>query len=219
MNFQAGKEAGWHVASSKPTRFMNDVPDHEALKRKRATKECKGKATAWNNTPAHSRTRTFKKRVQNMDREKPRVAWMNRSAWKNESAHTHSNSHAIATSPPSLLYQTYSLTEQPANQLPPQDAGICAGPDRTRNVAANLGATVALGGIVACSTALGHVAFRAQHVRQRCNSTCAQTGRLIGLSIDPQTKWSVLHKFLQHRDVHLTRNTWWHLLAATPAPG
>ena len=47
----------------------------------------------------------------------------------------------------------------------------CADPDKARNVAAKLGATVATGGIVACGTALGSDAFIAQHIQQRCGST------------------------------------------------
>ena len=38
--------------------------------------------------------------------------------------------------------------------------------------------------------------------------------KLVGLPLDPQTKWSVLHKCPQHREAHLMRNTCWHLLAA-----
>ena len=90
----------------------------------------------------------------------------------------------------------------------------CADPDRARNVAAKLGATVATGGIVACGTALGSDACVAQHVQQRCDSTCAQVDKLVGLPLDAQTKWSLLHNCLQHREAHLVRNTWWHLLVA-----
>ena len=90
----------------------------------------------------------------------------------------------------------------------------CADPDRARNVAAKLGATVATDGIVACGTALGSDAFIAQHIQQRCDSTCARVDKLFGLPLDPQTKWSVLHNCLQHRAAHLMQNTWWHLLAA-----
>ena len=42
------------------------------------------------------------------------------------------------------------------------------------------------GGIVACVTALGHDAFTAQHVPQRCDGTCGQMDRLVGLPPDPQ---------------------------------
>ena len=90
----------------------------------------------------------------------------------------------------------------------------CADPDKARNVAARFGATIATGGIVACGTALGSDAFIAQHIQQRCDGTCAQVDKLVGLPPDPQTKWSVLHNCLQHREAHLMRNTWWHLLAA-----
>ena len=86
--------------------------------------------------------------------------------------------------------------------------------DRARNVAAKLGATVATGGIVACGTALGSDAFIAQHIQQRCDSTGAQVDKLVGLPLDPLTKWSVLHNCLQQCEAHLMRNTWWHLLAA-----
>ena len=91
----------------------------------------------------------------------------------------------------------------------------CADPDKAWNVAAKLGATFATGGIVACGTgSLGSDAFIAQHIQQRCDSTCAQVDKLVGLPLDPQTKWSVLHNCLQHREAHLMRNTWGHLLAA-----
>ena len=62
--------------------------------------------------------------------------------------------------------------------------------------------------------ALGSDAFIVQHVRQRCDSTCAQVDDLVGLPLHPQAKCSVLHNCLQHREAHLMRNTWWHLLAA-----
>ena len=90
----------------------------------------------------------------------------------------------------------------------------CADPDKARNVAAKLGATVAAGGTVACGTVLGNEAFIAQHIQQRCDSTCDQVEKLVGLPLDPQTKWSVLHNILQHREAHLMRITWWHRMAA-----
>ena len=37
----------------------------------------------------------------------------------------------------------------------------------------------------------------AQHIQQRCDSTCAQVDKLVGLPVDPQTKWSVLHNCLR----------------------
>ena len=76
----------------------------------------------------------------------------------------------------------------------------CADPDRTRNVAAKLGATVATDGIFTCGTALGSDAFIAQHIQQRCDRLCAQANKLVGLPLDPQTKRSVLHNCLQHRE-------------------
>ena len=82
-----------------------------------------------------------------------------------------------------------------------------ADPDRARNVVANLRVNVATGGIVACGTALGSDSFIAQHVIQRCDSTCAQVDKLVGLPLDPQTKWSVLHNCLQQREAHLKRDT------------
>ena len=90
----------------------------------------------------------------------------------------------------------------------------CADSDRARNVAAKLGAIVATGGIVSCGTALRSDAFIAQHIQQRCDSTCAQVDKLVGLPLDPQTKWSVLHSCLQRHEAHSIRNTWLHLLAA-----
>ena len=83
----------------------------------------------------------------------------------------------------------------------------CADPDKARNVAAKLGATVAAGGIVACGTALGSDAFIARHIQQRCDTTCAHVDKLVGLPLDPQTKWSVLHNCLQQREAHLKRDT------------
>ena len=62
-------------------------------------------------------------------------------------------------------------------------------------------------GTVACGTALGSDAFIAQHIQRRCDSTCAQVDQLVGLLLDPQTKWSVPHKCLQHREAHLMWNT------------
>ena len=69
-------------------------------------------------------------------------------------------------------------------------------------------------GTVACGTTLGSDAFIAQHIQQRCDSTCAQVDTLVGLPLDPQTKWSVLYDFLEHREAHFMRYTWLHLLAA-----
>ena len=63
-------------------------------------------------------------------------------------------------------------------------------------------------------TALCSEAFIAQHIQQRYASTCTQVDKLVKLPLDPHTKWSVLHIFLQHREAHFLRNTWWHLLAA-----
>ena len=62
----------------------------------------------------------------------------------------------------------------------------CADPDRTQNVAAKPGAAVATGGFVACGIAMGSDAFIAQHVQQRCDSTCAQVeaGRAAAGSAD-----------------------------------
>ena len=83
-----------------------------------------------------------------------------------------------------------------------------ADPGRARNVAAKLGATAATGDIVACGTALGIDVFIAQHIQQRCDSTCAKADKLVGVPLDPQKKWSVLHKCLQHHEAHLIRNVW-----------
>ena len=77
----------------------------------------------------------------------------------------------------------------------------CADPGRARNVAAKLGATVT-GGIATCGTALGSDAFIAQHIQQRCDSTCAQVDQLVGLLLDPQARRSLLHNYLQHRKAH-----------------
>ena len=38
--------------------------------------------------------------------------------------------------------------------------------------------------------------------------------RLVGLPLDLQTQWNVLHNYQQNREAHLLRNTCWHLLAA-----
>ena len=61
---------------------------------------------------------------------------------------------------------------------------------------------------------LGHDAFTAQHVQQRCDSTCTHMYRLVGLPLDLQTKWSVPHDCLKNRKARFILNTWWHLLAA-----
>ena len=83
----------------------------------------------------------------------------------------------------------------------------CGDPHTARNVTTKHGATLATGGIVAYGMALGSYAFRSQHIQQRCDSTCAQVDKLVRLPLDPQTKWSVLHNYLQHRETHLMRNT------------
>ena len=62
-------------------------------------------------------------------------------------------------------------------------------------------------------TALGHDNFIEEHVRLRCDRICEQVEELVGLPLDPQTKWCVLHNCPLHREVHLLRNTLWVLLA------
>ena len=46
---------------------------------------------------------------------------------------------------------------------------------------------------------------------------------LVGLPLDPQTKWNVmhncLHNCLQHREAHLLRNTMWMYLAVPGGNG
>ena len=84
---------------------------------------------------------------------------------------------------------------------------FCTDQSKAEHVAAKLGATVAMRGMVACWTALGYDDFIADHVQRRCDSTCEQINKLAGLPLDPQAKWTVLHKCLQHGEAHLLRNT------------
>ena len=90
---------------------------------------------------------------------------------------------------------------------------FCTDQSRAEHVAVKLGATVAIRGMVACGTALGYDDFIADHVQRRCDSSCKQIETLVGLPLDPQTKWDVLHNCLQHRKAHLLRNTMWMYLA------
>ena len=46
------------------------------------------------------------------------------------------------------------------------------------------------------------------------SAVTAQVDKLVGLPLDPQTKWSVLHNCLPQREAHSMRKTWWHLMAA-----
>ena len=50
---------------------------------------------------------------------------------------------------------------------------------------------------------LGHAHFIEEHVQHRCDRTCEQVEKLVGLPLDPQTKWCVPHHCLQHREAHL----------------
>ena len=92
---------------------------------------------------------------------------------------------------------------------------FCADTDKAPPVAAaaHLGATVASEGLVACGTALGHAYFTEEHVRRRCVQDCEQVEQVVGLLVDPRTEWCVLHNCVQHREVHLPRNTLWVFLA------
>ena len=64
---------------------------------------------------------------------------------------------------------------------------FCSDQSKAEHVAAKLGATVAMRGIVACGTALGYDDFSADQVQRRCDSTCKQVETLVGLPLDPQT--------------------------------
>ena len=86
---------------------------------------------------------------------------------------------------------------------------FCADVDKAHHVATKLGATVSPAGLVACGTAVGHAHFVKDHVQNRCDRTCEHVEKLVGLPLDPQTKWCVLHNCLQHRGAHVLRNTLW----------
>ena len=90
---------------------------------------------------------------------------------------------------------------------------FCADADKAHHVAAKLGATISPAGLVACGTALGHAHFIEEHVQYRCDRTYEQVEKLVGLPLDPQTKWCVMHNCLQHREAHLLRHTLWVFLA------
>ena len=107
----------------------------------------------------------------------------------------------------------YAARGKGSQQCDDQQHGqrMCCRPQLHKN---RFEANVATGGIVACGTALGSDAFTTQHIQQRCDRTCAQVDKLVGLLLDPQTKWNVLHNCQQQRKAHLVWNTWWHLLAA-----
>ena len=90
---------------------------------------------------------------------------------------------------------------------------FCTDQSEAEHVAAKLSATVAMRGMVACGTALGYDVCIADHVQRRCDITCEQIEKLVGLPLDPQTKWNVLHNCLEHREAHLLRNTMWMYLA------
>ena len=90
---------------------------------------------------------------------------------------------------------------------------FCADADKAHRVAAKLGATVSPAGLVACGTALGHAHYIKEHVQYRCDRTYEQVKKLVGLPLDPQTQWCVLHNCLQHRKAHLLRNALWVFLA------
>ena len=89
---------------------------------------------------------------------------------------------------------------------------LCGDTDKAHHVAAKLGATVAPDCLEACGTALGHARFIEEHDQHRCDRTCEQAEKLAGLPLDPQTKWRVLRKCLEHREAHV-RGCLWVFLA------
>ena len=64
-----------------------------------------------------------------------------------------------------------------------------------------------------CATALGYDDFIADHVQRRCDGTSEQIEKLLGLRLDPQTKWNVLRSYLQNREAPLLHNNIWMYLA------